>query len=106
FTLFELIRFIAAHGTTPELVVRYLLYLLPFACIAVTPVGALLSSLVTFALMLRRNESVAWWSSGQSVYRFILPCLFFATILGAFAWLLQDKVLPEANRRQNTLRML
>ena len=104
FTLFELIKFIAAHGTAPALVVRYLLYLLPFACIAVTPVGALLSSLVTFALMSRRNESVAWWSSGQSVYRFILPCLFFATLLGACVWLLQDKVLPEANRRQNALR--
>lgn len=104
FTLFELIRFIAAHGIAPVLVVRYLLYLLPFACIAVTPVGALLSSLVTFALMLRRNESVAWWSSGQSVYRFILPCLFFAALLGACVWLLQDKVMPEANRRQNALR--
>ena len=104
FTLFELIRFIAAHGTAPALVVRYLLYLLPFACIAVTPVGALLASLVTFALMSRRNESVAWWSSGQSVYRFILPCIFFATLLGACVWLLQDKVMPEANRRQNALR--
>ena len=104
FTLFELIRFIAAHNTAPALVVRYLLYLLPFACIAVTPVGALLASLVTFALMLRRNESVAWWSSGQSVYRFILPCMFFAALLGACVWFLQDKVMPEANRRQNALR--
>jgi LPS export ABC transporter permease LptG len=104
FTLFELIRFIAAHDTAPILVLRYLLYLLPFACIAVTPVGALLSSLVTFALMLRRNESVAWWSSGQSVYRFLLPCLFFAALLGACVWLLQDKVMPETNRRQNALR--
>ena len=104
FTLFELIKFIAAHGTAPALVLRYLLYLLPFACLAVTPVGALLSSLATFALMSRRNESVAWWSSGQSVYRFLLPCLFFATLLGACVWLLQDKVMPEANRRQNALR--
>jgi LPS export ABC transporter permease LptG len=104
FTLFELIRFIAANDTAPALVVRYLLYLVPFACIAVTPVGALLSSLVTFALMLRRNESVAWWSSGQSVYRFLLPCLFFATLVGACVWLVQDKVMPEANRRQNALR--
>ena len=104
FTLFELIRFIAANGTAPALVVRYLLYLLPFACLAVTPVGVLLSSLVTFALMLRRNESVAWWSSGQSVYRFLLPCIFFAALLGACVWLLQDKVMPQANRRQNTLR--
>jgi LPS export ABC transporter permease LptG len=104
FTLFELIRFIVANGTAPALVVRYLLYLLPFAFIAVTPAGTLLASLVTFALMLRRNESVAWWSSGQSVYRFIVPCLFFSALLGACVWLTQDKVMPEANRRQNALR--
>jgi LPS export ABC transporter permease LptG len=104
FTLFELLRFIAANRTGASIVVRYMLFLLPFACLAVTPVSALLSSLITFALMARRNEAVAWWSSGQSVFRFILPCLFFAILLGAGVWLVQDEVMPEANRRQNTLR--
>jgi len=104
FTLFELLRFIAVNRAAPGLVLRYMLFLLPFACLAVTPVGVLLSSLVTFALMVRRNESVAWWSSGQSVYRFILPCICFASLLGCGVWLLQDKVMPEANRRQNALR--
>jgi LPS export ABC transporter permease LptG len=104
FTLFELLRFIALNRTAPSVVIRYLLFLLPFACIAVTPIGALLSSLITFALMVRRNESVAWWSSGQSVFRFIVPCVFFAVLLGACVWLIQDRIMPEANRRQNALR--
>lgn len=104
FTLFELLRFIAANRTGTGIVVRYMLFLVPFAFHAVTPVGALLASLITFALMVRRNEAVAWWSSGQSVFRFVLPCLFFAVLLGASVWLLQDEVMPEANRRQNALR--
>ncbi len=104
FTLFELLRFIAAHRTGFSVVLRYLLFLLPFAFLAVTPVGALLASLITFALMVRRNEAVAWWSSGQSVFRFILPCIFFAVLLGAGVWLVQDDLMPEANRRQNLLR--
>jgi lipopolysaccharide export system permease protein len=104
FTLFELLRFIALNRTGLAVVVRYLLFLLPFALIAVTPVGALLSTLITFSLMVRRNESVAWWSSGQSVYRFILPCVFFAILLGVGVWFVQDGVMPEANRRQNILR--
>jgi LPS export ABC transporter permease LptG len=104
FTLFELLRFIAINRTGTSVVVRYMLFLLPFACLAVTPVGALLSSLITFAMMVRRNEAVAWWSSGQSVFRFVLPCLFFAVLLGAGVWLVQDGVMPEANRRQNALR--
>jgi len=104
FTLFELLRFIAINRTGSTVVIRYMLFLLPFACLAVTPVGALLSSLITFALMVKRNEAVAWWSSGQSVFRFILPCLFFSVLLGAGVWLVQDDVMPEANRRQNALR--
>ena len=104
FTLFELLRFIAANRPGATVVLRYLLFLLPFACIAVTPVGALLASLMTFALMVRRNESVAWWASGQSVFRFLLPCFLFAALLGALVWFVQDKVMPEANRRQNSLR--
>jgi LPS export ABC transporter permease LptG len=104
FTLFELLRFIAVNRTGASVVIRYLLFLLPFACLAVTPVGTLLASLITFALMVRRNEAVAWWSSGQSVFRFILPCIFFAAVLGAGVWVLQDEVMPEANRRQNALR--
>ena len=104
FTLFELLRFIAANRTGTSVIVRYMLFLLPFAFHAVTPVGALLASLITFALMVRRNEAVAWWSSGQSVFRFVLPCLLFAVLLGAGVWLVQDEVMPEANRRQNALR--
>ncbi|HWW77830.1 MAG TPA: LptF/LptG family permease [Pyrinomonadaceae bacterium] len=104
FTLFELIKFIVINRTGAYVVVRYLLYLLPFACVAVTPVGVLLAALITFALMVRRNESVAWWSSGQSVFRLIVPCLFFAVLIGACVWLVQDKLMPEANRRQNGLR--
>jgi LPS export ABC transporter permease LptG len=104
FTLFELIKFIVINKTGAYVVVRYLLYLLPFACVAVTPVGVLLASLITFALMVRRNESVAWWSSGQSVFRLVVPCLFFAVLVGACVWLVQDKLMPEANRRQNALR--
>lgn len=104
FTLFELLRFIAINRTGTSVIVRYMLFLLPFASLAVTPVGVLLASLITFALMVRRNEAVAWWSSGQSVFRFILPCLFFAVLLGACVWLVQNEVMPEANRRQNALR--
>jgi LPS export ABC transporter permease LptG len=104
FTLFELLRFIAVNRTGTSIVVRYMLFLLPFACLAVTPVGALLASLITFASMVRRNEAVAWWSSGQSVFRLISPCLFFAVLLGVGVWLVQDEVMPVANRRQNALR--
>jgi LPS export ABC transporter permease LptG len=104
FTLFELLRFIARNHVSAALVARYFTYLLPFALVAITPVGTLLSVLVTFALMVRRSESVAWWASGQSVFRLIQPCVFFAVFVGLGVWFVQEKVMPDANRRQNALR--
>src|SRR5215213_1263138 len=104
FTLFELLRFIARNNVSAAVVARYFVYLLPFALVAVTPVGTLLSVLVTFALMVRRSESVAWWASGQSVFRLIQPCVFFAVFVGVGVWFVQEKIMPDANRRQNALR--
>jgi LPS export ABC transporter permease LptF/LPS export ABC transporter permease LptG len=104
FTLFELLRFIARNHVSASLVARYFIYLTPFALVAVTPIGALLSVLVTFALMVRRGESVAWWASGQSVFRLLQPCVFFAIFVGVGVWFVQEKVMPDANRRQNALR--
>jgi LPS export ABC transporter permease LptG len=106
FTLFELLRFITQNHVSGSLVARYLVFLLPFTCIAVTPVSALLSVLVTFTLMVRRSESTAWWAGGQSTFRQMLPCIFFSALLGVSVWFVQEKVMPTANRRQNALRGL
>lgn len=105
FTVFELLRFIAAGGGTLVLVLRYLFYLLPYVCVAVTPVSMLLAVLITYALLARRSEAISWWASGQSVYRLLAPCLLCAACVGAGLWVLQERVLPQANRRQNALRV-
>lgn len=104
FTLFELLRFIALNHAGAPLVARYFLFLLPFTCMEVTPTGMLLAVLITFTLLVRRSESVAWWASGQSTFRLILPCMFFAGLLGLGVWLVGEKIEPGANRRQNVLR--
>jgi LPS export ABC transporter permease LptG len=104
FTLFELLRFIAVTKVSSGTVVSYLLYLLPLAGLAVTPICVLLSTLLTYSLMTRRNETVVWLACGQSLYRLALPSLFFAlTVCGAY-WLVQESLLPYANRRQEALR--
>jgi LPS export ABC transporter permease LptG len=106
FTASELLRFVVGNNVPASVLSLYLLYLLPYTFIAIMPVVTLLSVLITFALMVKRNEVVAWWSSGQSVFRLILPCIFFAAILGAAVWVVQEKVVPGADRRQNALRNL
>lgn len=104
FTFFETLRFVAVDGSRSKLVTLYLLYLSPLAATGVTPVATLISILVTYALMARRSEAISWWSSGQSLYRLALPSLWFVFGICVLLWLVQERVLPNANARQEELR--
>lgn len=104
FTTFELWRFIAANRASMKLVAEYLLYLLPLVSVELLPGSVLVAALMTYALIARRREAVAWWASGQSVYRLMLPGLCFALIVAAGSWLIQERVMPQANVRQDWLR--
>jgi lipopolysaccharide export system permease protein len=64
----------------------------------------LITVLVTYALLARRNEAIAWWASGQSVYRLMMPGLLFAVAAGAGTWLVQEHLMPSANVKQEALR--
>jgi LPS export ABC transporter permease LptF/LPS export ABC transporter permease LptG len=104
FTLFELWRFIAAKGIGMRVVGEYLLFLLPLVSVQLLPASVLISVLVAYALMSRHSEAVAWWASGQSIYRLMLPGLIFAAILGGCLWIVQEHLMPQANIRQDALR--
>ena len=104
FTLFELWRFIAVTNPGSGLVARYLLFLLPLITVELFPATMLISVLVTYALMARRHEAIAWWACGQSVYRLMLPGLFFAIMMASGLWLVQEYLMPGANVKQDALR--
>ncbi len=104
FTLFELWRFIAVTQAGADLVARYLLFLLPLIAVELFPATMLISVLVTYALLARRREAIAWWASGQSVYRLMLPGFFFAVFMAGGSWLIQEYVMPGTNLRQDALR--
>ncbi len=104
FTLFELWRFIGSNNVPAGIVAKYLLFLLPLVAVEVFPAAMLITVLVTYALLARRSEAIAWWASGQSVYRLMIPGLLFAIAAGAGTWLVQEHVMPAANVRQESLR--
>jgi LPS export ABC transporter permease LptG len=104
FTLFELWRFIAVTHAGAGLVARYLLFLLPLITVELFPATMLISVLVTYALLAKRQEAIAWWACGQSVYRLMLPGLFFALAMAACSWLVQEHLMPGANLKQDALR--
>jgi LPS export ABC transporter permease LptF/LPS export ABC transporter permease LptG len=104
FTLFELWRFIAVTGAGFALVARYLLFLMPLITVELFPATMLISVLVTYALLARRHEAIAWWASGQSVYRLMLPGFLFALAMGFGSWVIQEHVMPGSNLKQDALR--
>jgi LPS export ABC transporter permease LptG len=104
FTLFELWRFIGINRVPAGVVARYLLYLLPLVAVELFPATMLITVLITYALLARRSEAIAWWASGQSVYRLMLPGLLFAIAAAAGAWLVQEHLMPSANVKQEALR--
>lgn len=104
FTLFELWRFIAVTQAGAGLVARYLLFLLPLVTVELFPATMLISVLITYALLARRHEAIAWWASGQSVYRLMLPGFFFAIAIAFGSWLVQEHIMPGTNLKQDALR--
>jgi len=104
FTLFELWRFIAVTNAGAGLVARYLLFLLPLITVELFPATMLISVLVTYALLAKRQEAIAWWASGQSVYRLMLPGFFFALAVAFGTWLVQEHIMPGTNLKQDALR--
>ena len=104
FTLFELWRFIVSRGISTRTVLEYLFFLLPLAGVQLLPASVLIATLAAYALIARRSEAIAWWASGQSVYRLILPGIVFAAGLAAGMWFVQERLMPQANVKQDILR--
>ena len=104
FTLFELWRFIGQYHVPAGVVGKYLLFLLPLVAVELFPATMLITVLITYALLARRSEAIAWWASGQSVYRLMMPGLLFAVAAGAGTWLVQEHLMPSANVKQEALR--
>ncbi len=104
FTVFELWRFIVTNQAGIRLVAEYLFYLLPLVSVELFPGSVLVAVLMTYALIARRREAVAWWASGQSVYRLMMPGIVFAIAIATGAWFIQERLMPQANIIQDSLR--
>ena len=104
FTAFELWKFAGSIDGGIVLLGKYLVYLLPFIYIQLSPSAAMVATLATYVIKSRRNEIVTWTSAGQSVYRLLFPCLLAMFVLGAFNYGVRELVIPRANQLQDQYR--
>ncbi len=104
FTSFELWKFTANLDNGTLLLGKYFINLVPFVYSQISASCVMLAILTTYTLKSRGNEVVTWISSGQSVYRLLLPCLLFCCAIGGLNWVFQETIVPESNRRQDFYR--
>jgi LPS export ABC transporter permease LptF/LPS export ABC transporter permease LptG len=104
FTFFELAEDIRRHNVPFMIVIRYFVFLIPYSFYQFTPLGALVSVLVTLGILSKNNEIIAFKASGISLYRLAVPLLISGLVIAAALLILDDTYLPYANQRQDELR--
>ncbi|MDD5492173.1 MAG: LptF/LptG family permease [bacterium] len=78
------------YKTSPDRIIIYLFYRLPFWLVQVMPVATLLATLFSLSNMLRYNELTAMKASGLSIYRILLPVFIFTAILCGLTFIFNE----------------
>ena len=73
---------------------RYFLFKIPFVVAQITPVGVLLSVLIAFGMMNRRNEIIALKSGGVSVYSLLKPVASAGFVACFFLFFMSEAIVP------------
>ncbi len=97
-------KFLSFNANFRNVFLYYIFYI-PYIITLTLPVSMLLSSLFTMGSMAQHNEIIAMNSSTVSLYRILLPVLFFSFLLSLIAGLAGETIVIKANRmRWDTFR--
>jgi len=104
FDFFQLLGDIVRNRAGVRLVLEYYRYLSPYVVYVMLPLSILVATLVTFSLLTKTNQIIAFKSAGISLYRISLPVLLAAGLMSAGMFIMGDEYLPKANKEQDALR--
>ncbi|MBI1748812.1 MAG: LPS export ABC transporter permease LptF [Acidobacteria bacterium] len=104
FTLFELIDDIVRNNIPVLLMLLYFIYLTPQILVVVVPLSILLGALISYGILEKSNQMMAFKAGGISVYRLTAPVIIAALGISGVMYSIQEYVLPDANQRQDSLR--
>ena len=104
FTFFDLLGDILRNHIALAIVGEYLLNLTPSMLYLTAPLAVLIAVLVTFSVLNRNSEIIAMKATGISLYRLVVPIVSIAACLAVCLFLFDQYYLPQANRRQESLR--
>ena len=104
FDLSETIDEILKNKVGSGVVLRYYEYLSLQMFYDIAPIVVLVTTLMTFSLLARKNEITAAKALGVSLYRLALPALAAALLVTAFCAYLESEVLPASNEKVAKLK--
>ncbi len=104
FDLSDTIDEILKNKVASGIVLRYYEYLSLQMFYDIAPIVVLVTTLMTFSLLARKNEITAAKALGVSLYRLALPALAAALLVTAFCAYLESEVLPASNEKVAKLK--
>lgn len=84
----------------PEERTAYYLNYLPYIAYLVCPIALLLAAVFSIGNLARHFELVALRAAGLSVTRILAPVFWTGLVLSALMFVLQDRILPDANQKR------
>lgn len=104
YTFFELLGDILRNQIPMTRVLEYHVFLTPKLVYDAAPVSVMVATLVTFGVLTKHNEVMAWKACGVSVHRLALPVLAAAAVLSVALFAFDYYYVAQANRRQDAIR--
>ncbi len=104
FTFFELLSDIIKNKIPMTRVFTYLVFLTPKLIYDSTPVSVMVAVLVTFGILTKHNEVIAFRACGVSLHRLAVPVCLASSVLSLVLFTFDHYYIPQANRIQDAIR--
>jgi LPS export ABC transporter permease LptG len=105
-TFIDLVDKLFRGEATTAMLLRYFYFRTPQFVYYVIPMGVLVSTLVTIGVMTKNSELLVMRACGISLYRTAAPLLLFAVVSSGALFMLQERVLANANREADRLERI
>jgi len=104
YNFFELLGDIVRNSIPLTKVFTYLAFLTPKLIYDTLPMSVLVAVLVTFGVLTKQNEVIAFKACGVSLHRLAMPIVIASGLFSAALFAFDHYYIPGANRVQDALR--
>ncbi|MBN1830724.1 MAG: LPS export ABC transporter permease LptG [Deltaproteobacteria bacterium] len=95
-------NFVHAQVSTMN-ILSFLIYKIPFIFTQMLPVTTLISIIIMFSLLAKRNEFTAMKACGLDIFRVTQPVFVSAVLLGMVCFILNELVVPYTSSKSNEI---